>query len=1149
MNNHRNFNVFDEDKHQREINKAIIENDIIVSYSSNTKLYETILNIASILVSKHNSILYISKYNNSIQDIENLATTIGLNNIISHLNEDISNNFNENILITNNKYEYQDTTPNLNKLNSYYKINDFYGNTGKNFYDFYELYLGCLSRLEDKNLKIDYDIQDTQNITKELYEEIISNINTLIKYNNDINSYNISSTNIIEIINKIKEENEDNFQNNLKKLIDYADKFTINLNKLYELVGIENKNVPFLNVINNCMILNSNLAYNKNYYAEAKKIYQLLLNLNNKSNKYYLTSFTEDYSIEINKIREHINTMDQLGIKRDILEHINLIELLNEYNESREIIQTSPLKGLLDDPNFFNDFNYFKREVTKMDVKTQKFYEIRDKFLLKTNKKTYDTQFIDDLFALTDAHDKKISSQKQITAHITSGIKDEDLIVKTCVNWLSEYYKLKKITDEVMPKLLVNYKDYKYYMVKDILDEYIQLKLSYDKLLNDDSKGKIIFGKYWNLTNIDLSKLEIIVNNIDKYNKLQDTKFFTDKTDEFLKSENFTQLKELILKLETLNQEIINIFNILNKNNIFSKNENITEAIIQDNNTFKNIKLLSENFGIIKIYQEYDKCYKKYDKYTENTIKQLKNGVDADSIIDLFKYNFSRNSINSIIADVSYENITNLEKEIYLRNETNKKLNVLDITKDTQVYAYNNIYQKDIKSLSNIDKLTKFKPFILTTLQEYNSNYTYDYIIIDMDTLEKKELYKIINNGKHFIFITKNTEKDKIDYIKKYLNITKIFNLHTHKNKNSEFKKQLIRLLKKEGYVIDKTTLSDNIIKIKNKDTDIYINFEKNIIQSYHLPKYTNWKIYNINLVKWYKNRKEEEKTLLETLKNNTQTNTIDKIELPTIKLMSKKATQTDLNPLQHDNFSKYPFIYENRTLFNKINNIIKTYNPAIEIIDTNNEIRYKNNEIKYYLIPHKRELTFTTTQIPLDIPKRDDIKLHINDNKLTFNIKSDKDIKQVEELLKRENSTQTIKKLINHIKTLENIKEEKQASKRIFRINKIVKIFELEQKETQIQITYITPQYANNKICYKTKKEYTNQQNIEKTIKTINKHYQKAQKNIKQKINNKRMEKIDKIENEIYKKQKQIHKKQEQIYKIQEKYGGSINDNTKTTR
>lgn len=185
----------------------------------------------------------------------------------------------------------------------------------------------------------------------------------------------------------------------------------------------------------------------------------------------------------------------------------------------------------------------------------------------------------------------------------------------------------------------------------------------------NDSKGKNYFGDLWNNVDSNTIELNAFFKDLQHFNKLLNSNFYTEDTLSILDTINYDELNSIRNELKNLNKSIDSSFSELNDeldfNEILDDKNNFNITLIELNGKFNNLNNTYEELVKLSSFYSYSKCNN--NPYLEKIVPFIwEDKINADCIVSLFKFNVANNILNEMVE--SNASLRTFNEKIYNKN-------------------------------------------------------------------------------------------------------------------------------------------------------------------------------------------------------------------------------------------------------------------------------------------------------------------------------------------------------------------------------------------------------------------------------------------------------------------------------------------------
>ena len=668
------FNVVDADSSQiAVVEDAKKGHSLVVEGPPGTGKSQTIVNLIAELLANKKKILFVSEKMAALDVVKKRMDAVGLGSYTLELHsnktrkraflDDLNKSLLQDKTTVSDAEDYEKLKQSIENLNKYRKIiRTKYGDTNLSVYDLIGMYEQKYQVLEKLGQRVyKFNLPGLKGFTSQKRGEIISNIDEIAE--------------IYKLINPIK-ENPWNYTN-----INYISPDDIdNINsKSFEIDGHMNRIIQDIGEFSQKTHLKEPAEFGeiKKYIQQAR----LLLSDQDYSNdkeilKRIVTSVQEyqnnfDNGIDVSKIEiesikerfdELILQVKTLEISYDIMFHHEVQILLSKIKEASKLVQESPVKRALNDPDIVQKFYLFRSNKDSFTKFMNKDYKRS-----KNELKSYYLQDVDDE-TITRDFDNLLKWNDEITSirnKISPYTTNDKLSVEKIIYELEKLVGLFDEINEINNKVSKIFKK-DYFRTLDDLESHVnslyeqkELKKFIDE---NDSLAKRSF-KSWKNIDSDSRQLISEYEGISKFVKNDNTKAID--LDETTKRELIALVHDLDLLYNEITEDydylngILKFKDKLSKGNISSLRINEFNELIQ--NISENIRSLS-NWSQFNTY-----CVQFKNDFTKDIIKLIKEDkVKPEAIVPLFEYNFANNILIEIFDD--NEVLKNFNSNIYEKN-------------------------------------------------------------------------------------------------------------------------------------------------------------------------------------------------------------------------------------------------------------------------------------------------------------------------------------------------------------------------------------------------------------------------------------------------------------------------------------------------
>lgn len=718
-----NYAVYDADI---DVASSINSDDSFIVDYHGERIDYLLTNILAQIVCNDKKALIVTGDDNS-EDITHNINVLDVNNCSSNQILDVINSEDYKLTDYSLFTEYDYITDRLNQTSK--ALMDIKNITGYS----YEECTSIIKKLEDNYDNIP-EI-DTRGISRDTFDLIRNNPDKYRQINPTVDMANID-------------------EEDLNKLISSYTDFTKTLNEITNITGTDIHNdTDFNEIIGKYELITPR---NIRLYKYTQEIRELIdeINVLNK-----LENSTGD-SVDINRIDEYLEKIEELGINPEILEHVDIEKVLSQIKTSYANIANSKLGKLANDPQLREKLAYFKRvaRYPAMELFDDRYQYITRQF---TSQYPQNTPV---MVIIRDAESVLINRQ----------------LLQTAVNQVLPYYVKEKVTAEEIIEILEEVRNDEDKIRKALenknleVDNTGKIEELRKALENKDKLGQTLLGKNWKKEESDVKQLNEIYNQLIQYQKQYNTGFYTEDTHKTF--EKITQndyqilIKNLIDQYDTLigilsktgikydETEVLNVDKFSKKLEQLEQNTNNKKSQTQkQDNTYINTLIKLVNEGKIKSDDMLEVLIYNY-------IKRLE---EDDLLLEEYspdEYNKARSEQEKIRTQLHEINRIRLKE----KQTENKQVDSLKNEYPEQFTKLENILSQeekiDEKTLSKIkDVVARLQPVWYVTinnlienlpLEEYES--FFDYVIVyDIDKIGE---IPAILRSENMIIITENDD-------------------------------------------------------------------------------------------------------------------------------------------------------------------------------------------------------------------------------------------------------------------------------------------------------------------------------------------------------------------------------------------------------
>ena len=688
------FNVLDADSSQLAVlNEVKKGKNLVVEGPPGTGKSQTIVNIIAELLAQNKKVLFVSEKKAALDVVKDRLDSVGLGESCLELHSRKSNkkHFLEELqktleldsvcLSDKSKNEFQDLDKLKKELNEYVNIiHTPYKNTELTPYYLMGVLEETTQFLENHNQeKYNLNVKCV-NINTEKRGEYYTKLKKIKTYYDLVkpisglvwrNTHPLLSS---PEIRDIKEE--------LNELIHYIEKYIELDNNISNLIGTERlNNFKLDSLVNNAKILKPHLKL----LNDSDNLDELILNISTFQDKSknidlnVLDLNLEDLKNEINNLMKNINS---LNLNLEITEKEDFKTINSRFKLNKQYIEESNLEKALYDPDLIPKFIEFKTKKNSLIKRTfsRNFRTIKKEFKSYYDTEVSDNQIVDDFEKLIKIDTELSEIRDKILAYTNQTTSDEKILIESekLLSWADDLNKIKSKLNTF--KITTNNT-----ILKDSINNLIELKKLLTKIENDDKKGQYYFNETWKSYKSNVSELNHQLEDIKKFKRLYNSQFFSDNTLKFINNARFNELN-VIYELTNTKSKIIQLYDFLN-NKLNFKNELLLEGI-ESVSPEKLKELMSILFNDIDNLDDYRLFVQHCDKYNDNNISEIielikEDRIKSECIVNLFRYTF----VNNVLKDV-FKRCPILDEFNYKLHENNleqfKKLD-LKTMKSNQV--------------------------------------------------------------------------------------------------------------------------------------------------------------------------------------------------------------------------------------------------------------------------------------------------------------------------------------------------------------------------------------------------------------------------------------------------------------------------------
>ena len=394
-----------------------------------------------------------------------------------------------------------------------------------------------------------------------------------------------------------------------------------------------------------------------------------------------------------------LNDLDGLYLDYTKITDINdFEELVSNFKENKESIESSNLYPLLKDSNIRGKFKYFQEGKDSLIKRkfNSNFKEISKQFHGYYIEEVSDDKIVEDLGTLLSLNQKLTVLRDKILAYAKSNIDDNKIVVESenLLKWFKNLENIiKKLSNykintnveslindlnsiseasEFLNKIYTensscvselegirdSLEDYQFKIIGNVFNSkhntLIEANYLLDTIKSYDSKGKYYFNDLWNSYKSSSETLLREFKIIKEFNDNYNSGFFNDTTLDFVNNGDFSILNENIDGIKRCKSKIFKNFNNINDKIDLSNKLEVSNLNLVDLNDFnKLIVTLRNNVDELHPLKLFVDCCNKYsNKFTENLINIIKEDkIKSDMFESIFLFNFANNALKDIFDD------------------------------------------------------------------------------------------------------------------------------------------------------------------------------------------------------------------------------------------------------------------------------------------------------------------------------------------------------------------------------------------------------------------------------------------------------------------------------------------------------------------
>lgn len=734
FNSQDNYNVLDADSSQQEVIQNIKHGvDLVVEGPPGTGKSQTIVNIIAELIAMNKSVLFVSEKKVALDVVKNRLDEVNLGDFCLELHGENYNKkafiqeLSRTISLKSADYNFGNVYNHLDKIKSDISryaevIYEEFGQTKKNAYDF----IGLMdkNKILLKNNVINVKIEDVEEITPDIYDNILDNLTALSQQyasimplsNNYWSKTDTSNLNISEI---------DDMGYLIEDTTAQLDKISDLINNLVSWVGI---NLPSSYTIKDLLETSFIISDNLNNYSHMDEMVGIVNKI--KSYKQISTVIPDKYS-----------KTDLLKVKNTFAKYNHLLansRFKNKYIYSKVLgqkiallqqvhaeIENSTLRNLINDPYLDNKILLFEKYKNKslLRLVNKDFENLRNQLRMYYNLNCDDEQIYHDLLQLSRNKQEYNNIRYEVNALCTQAMGYNEL--------LEEYKKVtqyKQAMQSLKQQINCGKLTNKEFITE--INTAIQKEQVKESIIKEDTRAKQLFANCWQSVNSNVDELNNVINQFNKFDKYLNEGVFTQKTVDFIKEDNFAEYDQLLNNITSTKQTLENSFDKLNNKIIRKDSKPFNSIKIKDYQKQKEqLRSLIDNMESINGYRIFDGFCKDYEnKYTTDIIKKIRQDkIEPENIAPVFAYNFANESLkkiffedvlnkfNSNVHNQKIEDFKKFDQKVIENNRIRVRNNILKIMPDINVEL--SIEDSRAKLHKEITKKSKHLP-IRKTLKE-----------------------------------------------------------------------------------------------------------------------------------------------------------------------------------------------------------------------------------------------------------------------------------------------------------------------------------------------------------------------------------------------------------------------------------------------
>lgn len=792
-----NYNVVDADSSQiAVIEDAKKGHSLVVEGPPGTGKSQTIVNLIAELLANEKKILFVSEKMAALDVVKKRMDSVGLGSycLELHSNKTRKRSFLDDLnkSLLNDKVEvddyedYEKLQQSINNLNEYRQlIRTKYGDTNLSIYDLIGMYEYNYQELEKIGQRVyKFNLPSLKNYTTQKRSELLSNIDEIAEIYKLINPIKDNPWNYTNI-NYLSPDDIDNINFKSSEMDSHMEHIQQDIEEFSHKTNLQ-KPVKYGEIKK--YIQQAKLALSdQDYSLEDGKLKKIV-----DSVQEYQNNYNNDINIDKIDVEPIKEKTDQLlfkirssEISSDFMFHHEARVLLSKIKEAYKLMQESPVKRALNDPDIVQKFYQFKSNKDSFTKFMNKDYKKS-----KNELKSYYSQDVDDN-TITEDFDNLFLWNDDVNGVINTILPyytSDNLTAEKVIYELERLINLFDDLNEINSKVSKIFKRDYFKTLDDIefhVNSLYQQK-ELKKFIDDNESTAKKYFKSWDNVDTDFSKLVSEYEGISKYVKEDNSNRVI--IDNSSKNELKSIIDDLEIKYDEISEDYEYLNSLLHFKNKLSEN-NINSIKLEDFN--ETIQSITENIRSLSDWNQFNTyCTQFKNNYTAEIIKLIKNDkIKADAIVPLYEFNFANNILIEIFE--KHEILKNFNSNIYEKNiQLFKELDVqtIDLNKyrvkeilDAQrpdlsisiaptsqlgILVHEMNKKRNHKSIRQLLKecnevITDIKPCLLMSplsIAQYLDTKTFesyfDYIIFDEASQVKiEDAIGALLRGKHYIIM------------------------------------------------------------------------------------------------------------------------------------------------------------------------------------------------------------------------------------------------------------------------------------------------------------------------------------------------------------------------------------------------------------